>query len=840
MKPIFRKLLLPAVAALFAAAAFAAYYNALPGPFVLDDGDHIGDNYLIRIQNLSPGGLLRAAFEGPSPNRPVPKLSFALDYYFGGLDPARFRAVNVALHALTAVVLYLFALLTLSTPALSGRYGKSARAAAFFAALLWLLSPLATQSVSYVVQRMNILAALFYLAAFAAYAKGRLGPPGGRRAGWFAACAVFGLLAAGSKENAAMLPAFLALYEWFFFQDLDRAWLVRRGVFYLLASLVFLGAVGLWATGLHPEKTLAGPYAVRDFSMGERLLTQFRVLIHYLSLLVLPLPSRLNLDYDYPLSRGLFDPPSTAACIAAVAALLAASLVLARRQRLASFAILWYFGNLAIESSVIGLEMVFEHSVYLPSALLFLLFSATLFRFAGRPALAAGLCLILALLSGAATHARNEAWSDPVALWSDTVMKSPKKARPRYSLAVALMREGRAVQALSEAQAAVKLAPRDPDAWFNLGRVLEHPDVNRLADAADAYRAAVRAGLRDVSPLVNGAFVLAKLSRFPEAWAFLAPALSADPSNPLVNLTAGRILLYENKPEKALPYLARAILAAPDLALAYDAAGSALSGLARFKEAAEFFARAAALDPQNAGIRMNWGHALHRTGQILAAADRYKEAAALDPGNIQARMTLGALLSVAGRLSEAVKVFDSAAAVDPKNPVSQAAAKRAARARARLDAARAAVADLEKRSAAAPRSPALLVELAVALEGAGNPARARESLEKALALAPASPQVQNDLGLLAMHSENYPEAESRFRRALALDPKNVAALYNLMCLASRVNRRDEAAALLKKLLAAGFSDYTMISGDADLENLRDTAYYRGLAASRPPLAGGEP
>ncbi len=108
-------------------------------------------------------------------------------------------------------------------------------------------------------------------------------------------------------------------------------------------------------------------YEFRDFTMTQRLLTQPRVVLDYLGLFALPLPGRLNLDHQVAVSRSILDPAATLPALLAVAGLLVAALTLARRRRLLAFAILWFLGNLAIESSVIALELMFEHRAYLPT-----------------------------------------------------------------------------------------------------------------------------------------------------------------------------------------------------------------------------------------------------------------------------------------------------------------------------------------------------------------------------------------------------------------------------------------------------------------------------------------
>jgi hypothetical protein len=241
-----------------------------------------------------------------------------------------------------------------------------------------------------------------------------------------------------TKEMTAVLPFFILLYDWFFFQDLRRVSIWRNLVFAGVILFVFAAIASFYTdhySFYHALLRFDLPeYTNRWFTLNERLLTEPRVVLFYLGLLAFPAPSRLNLDYDFPLSLSLWDPPATFISIAVILALLVGALLVARRERLLAFCILWYLGHLVIESSVIGLEIIFEHRSYLPSIGVFLLVVAVAFRTGiPRRAVAAGFC-VLAVVWSFWTIERNSLWADPVAFWSDVVAKSPNIARPYNAL----------------------------------------------------------------------------------------------------------------------------------------------------------------------------------------------------------------------------------------------------------------------------------------------------------------------------------------------------------------------------------------------------------------------
>lgn len=445
---------------------FLIYSSNLNGPFIFDDS-RIQNNPQIHITSLSPQNLLRAGFESSPQTRPAANISFALNYYFHGFDTMGYHLVNIAIHALAAFFLYLFIQTTLNLPLHQATYAKSTLLP-LAAALLWAVHPLQTQSVTYIIQRMNSIAAMFYILSLLLYAKARIA--GGR---WtkillFPGAALAGLLAFGSKETAATLPFFVFLYEWYFFQDLDFRWLKKQivPVFLLLACSV---AIIVLYLGANPLEQILATYSGRDFTLSQRVLTEFRVVIFYISLLLFPHPARLNLDHHFSLSTGLFSPVSTIISVAIILLLFVAALFSAKKYRLISFCLLWFLGNLVIESSVIGLELIFEHRNYLPSMLLILLALIISLPILKQQWLKIAFLSFIVLLFSYWTFERNRVWNDRVSLWGDSAAKSPAKARPHNNLGVALKDHGRLDEAVAQFQKTILLEPKFAEAYNNLG-----------------------------------------------------------------------------------------------------------------------------------------------------------------------------------------------------------------------------------------------------------------------------------------------------------------------------------------------------------------------------------
>ena len=367
-------------AGLIIGVALVAYSNTFSVPFYFDDRPNILENPDVQIKVLTwdrVEQLIKNTYKESI--RVFSYFTLALNYYFGGVNVFGYHLVNFIIHVASGIFLYGFLMLTFNLPHLKEKYGENSYRVALFGSLIFMAHPIQTQSVTYIVQRMASMAGMFYLIALVLYIKGRL-VSGRVKYIYFLGMVLSYVLGVFSKENVAILPLFLALYEFYFFQNFDLGPRGKKILFVLGSVLLGLVAFGfiLWGKR-YIELTIAG-YEYRTFTLSERVLTQFRVVLYYVTLLIYPHPSRLNLDYDFPISKTIFDPPTTILSIIIITGLIGYSFWVAKKRPVLSFFILWYFGNLAIESSIFPLEMVYEHRLYLPSVGPFVLFSLFLIR----------------------------------------------------------------------------------------------------------------------------------------------------------------------------------------------------------------------------------------------------------------------------------------------------------------------------------------------------------------------------------------------------------------------------------------------------------------------------
>ncbi len=509
-------------------AGILVYANTFQVPFVLDD------LYVI-VQNPGIRGLANFSHvNSPVQQILLPRIiayfSFALNYQFGGLHVAGYHLVNLIIHLISGLLVYVLLHLTFQTPYLRERAkgsGVGVTLCGFvplFAALLFIVHPVQTQAITYIVQRMASLAAMFYLLSVVLYVIGRLHMENGEGKAISGLTILFiggsvaaALMAMKTKENSFTLPLAIVLYEGCFFRG---AW--KRRIFSMLPLLATLPVVplGIFANGKGSgqllvdlsEKTLAAGKLTRL----EYLVTQFRVVVTYIRLLIFP--ANQNLDYDYPVYQNFFTPPVYLSFLLLVFILglaifliwrtrsispysslhdLPSSIPDLNRQtsssdpalRLIAFGIFWFFLTLAVESSIVPIaDVIAEHRLYLPSfgaaaafsTAIALLFRKLFPRSANGKVLVLGAALLILVL-GFASYQRNQVWGNKILLWQDAVSKSPNKARPYNNLGNALIDAGRIPEAIKVLSRAIAIAPLHPSAYNNLGLAYIKSDQNSAA-----------------------------------------------------------------------------------------------------------------------------------------------------------------------------------------------------------------------------------------------------------------------------------------------------------------------------------------------------------------------
>jgi len=602
---------------LFCAITAIIYSNTLNSPFLFDDQVFIVRDPAIRMAEISWNTLKTAALEGRPGHRYLPNISFAVNYYFGQYHATGYHLANFAIHILCAFFLFLFIRETLiRTPA--GRAALPAHAppwiVACLAAVLWLVHPVNTGAVTYICQRMTSLAALFFILSLWLYVRARwdwqIRRFSFQSSLMFAGSAIAGICAFATKENTGTLPIIILLYEWFFFQDFKLT-LTRRHVFWIIGAAFIFGAISLHFLGADPFARILNSYTSREFTLSQRVMTEWRVIIYYINLLLWSSPSRLHLDHDYPLSLGLFDPFTTFLSLAALMGMTLTAIYLARRNRLISYCILWFLINLMIESSVIGIEIIYEHRTYLPFMMICCLMVIFIFRTASKPIVPITVILIMVLTFSAWTFQRNKIWHDPVTFWEDCVKKSPKDYRPHLILGATYADAGMPEKAIPQYEKGLALwdfknvLQKDaiyPDTLCIMGKAFM--DMGQTKKAEEYYLKAIAANPRHHEARNNLAESLIRQNRIEEALVHLSYVLNQHPDAE-VYLNTGSALAKLNRIDDAIHCFEKALEINPGSAETYNNLGVMMLHKQDYATALKYFQTAIQYRPDYANARAN-------------------------------------------------------------------------------------------------------------------------------------------------------------------------------------------------------------------------------------------
>lgn len=470
--------------------AAAVYWPGLGGGFLLDDYQNL------HVLNDAAQGkvpwtdVIFSTNSGPL-GRPVAMATFAANMFFNGPDVWSFKYTNLMLHLLCGTLIFLLSgrLFAIALPRSTEVHRWSL---ALLVAALWLLAPLLVSTTLYLVQRMAQLATLFCLAGSLSYVSGRTRLHDRPLSGWLLIGLAFVLwlpLAAFSKENGLLLPLLLLVIEVFFF-GFRASRGHRTGLIVLFTiSVGAPAAIGIGALIFAPHYITAG-YAGRDFTFSQRIMTEPRVLLFYVQNLLFPQGDALGLFHDdFPVSRGLLDPPSTLAAIALWLVVLGLALFGRRRAWWPLlFGPCFFLAGQALESTVFPLELVFEHRNYLPAFGLVFSEVLGLSMLLEQPSLRRPLLILmfaLPLVYAGATYQRANVWSS----WG-SILLSGEKAHPdspriHSELAGFYSEAGQLQPALNELKEVQRLRP-DAASAVALHRLIVYCTVKRPAPA-DLY-----------------------------------------------------------------------------------------------------------------------------------------------------------------------------------------------------------------------------------------------------------------------------------------------------------------------------------------------------------------
>lgn len=638
-------------------AGVVFYCNTFASPFVFDDKVYIRQKPT--LHTLWPPWTPMT-----SSHRPVVDFSFALDYALHGYTIWPYHAVNLAIHIAAALTLFGILRRTLSRGTPAQRYGGAAWGLALTTALLWLVHPLQTESVTYIYQRFESLMGLFFLLTFYCFLRAQDSP---RARWWYAGSIASCLLAMGSKEVGVVLPLLLVWYDRAVLASSWKELLRNRWPYYaalggllaLLAGLV-VHSMSIYAGG--------GMLVVKNVTPLGYAATQPGVILHYLRLAVWP--QGQCLDYGWPLAK---TPMEIVPPLLVLLVLWGLTAWCVWRYPAWGFVGAWFFLILAPSSSFIPIrDLAFEHRMYLPlAAVLIALVIGTYELLQRLPAYRAGTAssrrwfqvvpvVVVAGALGVTTLSRNTVYASEKAIWHDIVEKSPGHARGFNNLGLYYMIEHDPVEAEKYLREAIRLKPDYYDAHYNLAQLFVQ---TRPEEAMQHYRVCLKSHEWFLPHAYhNLGLLLAKKGEVEEAREMLEAAAKLEPKNPKIlgNLAS---VLTSRDPERAVRLCQKALELSPGDPEIVHKLSFALNQLGRRSEAVAYYEKALDVHPESPALHF-------QLAQILPESDpraiqELLAALKLAPNFPQAYYELGSILEKRGRVRDAMVQYRRALELRP-------------------------------------------------------------------------------------------------------------------------------------------------------------------------------
>jgi len=587
---------------------FVIYSNTLNAEFQFDSKDSI-------VENPSIKGFSNFDFRGNHHGtRTFSYITFTINYYLGGLNTFGYHIFNISIHIAAAVLIFFLVQLLFKTPKLKENSLTGYKdIIAFFSATLFLVHPVQSQAVTYIVQRITSLAAFFYLLTVIFYARARIY----KSRLYYILAIIISLIGTLTKENIATLPLSVFLFEITFFGISKKNFKRKLKYivpFFLPLLIIFL----LLLTDLDNLNEITRETV--DISRVQYLLTQFNVIRTYLRLLFIPINQ--NLDYDYLLSKNFLE-TETILSFFLILTIIILALRIFKKYRLISFGILWFFITLSVESGIVPIkDVIFEHRLYLPTMGFGIFLSSVISLMIKDKKKIAIFLSIIVLGFSFITYNRNKVWRTEISLWEDVVKKSPNKARPHNNLGLAYKEKGMFDKAIEEYEKVLDIDSGYVDAHNNLGIV--YMKRGKLNDAERKFR----------------------------------KILEIDPEYYKAYHNLGIIYAQKGWFDKAIPNFKKSLQINSHYAETYNNLGLVYGSRNKYREAVSAFKKAAILKPKNGEIRYNLGITYGKMRKFDEAVTELEKTIQFNPESIKAYRSLVIIYNYRGNKLKALEQTD--------------------------------------------------------------------------------------------------------------------------------------------------------------------------------------
>lgn len=616
--------------------------------FVFDD--HFFVDFNPYIKNFSDLHLMWQSFPM---TRLVGMYSFAFNYFLNQLAPQGYHIFNFIVHLVAVGLVWALANLIFKITKWNLSETRITKELPCFIAVLFLVHPCQTQAVSYISQRFESMATVFYLGTVYCYLCARVSTNRTQKIVLFGFAGLLSILGICTKEVVITVPAMILASEWILFpKNYNKKLYIALVVFGILLYVLFTKLV-------HTDLSIFTQTFPSDSHAGDILtparyfLTQMRVFLTFLRLLVLPIHQ--NLDYDYPVSTGLIHPPLTLLGLSVISGFIFLIIKLRRTLPLIAFGLAWMLITFSINLAPRA-NVIFEHKLYLISFGFFLTFVAVLSVFVRNHKtfvwILLGIITILSLVS----FQRNKVWENEFVLWDDVVRKSPYKARAHNNRGYFLDLRGNYAQAMTDFKNAIALDPNDADAYNNRG--LAYFRQGNLTQAIADFTRAIEIKPGQAELFNNRGLTYARQGNYTKAIVDYTKAVEVNPkfTDSYSNLRNARFKqenLAIGASEKdcfnqgsasfrqgdfatAIDKFTKAIKINTKFVQAYNNRGLAYYNEGKYSPAIQDYNKAIDLDPDYADAYYNRGLALDRQANQTQALSDFNKAIEISPDDGQA------------------------------------------------------------------------------------------------------------------------------------------------------------------------------------------------------------
>jgi tetratricopeptide (TPR) repeat protein len=634
------------------------YSNTFLASFHFDDELFIMENYALRnIWNLK--GIWDSY-----PSRFITLITFALNYYFNKFNVFGYHVFNLMVHLGSAILAWWLARLIFLCPEMKkSKLSQYSGSISVFTSLIFLSHPIQTEAVTYIWQRCTSFAVFLYIFSVCLYFKSRLlsinRDSNSKERLFYTFSWVLAIAAMFAKENSVTLPLTIIMCEFVFFKPIK--W--KKALAFLL--ILPIVPILLFATKTYKPESFDGAQRLLGLpnSGGYYFLTQLRVWVTYFRLLFLPFNQ--NLDYDYPITRSLFNLPTLASFLL-LASIIIIAIRLYRKHRLLSFGIFWFFLTLSPDSSIIPLQdIIFEHRLYLPIVGFGLFLVGGLYSsFPGKKVKSVNALLILLIASySVLTYQRNKVWQNEFTLWGDIMRKSPQKMRSYNNRGNAFLNQGNLDEAISDYSRTLEINPNSALAYNGRGDV--YLNQGNLDQAISDYSQAIEIDPKFTEAYYNRGTAYMKQGNLEQAVEDFNKALEVNPNYAKAYYNRGTLYLRQGNLNQAMSDYNRAIEIDPAYAQAYNNRGTIYLNQGNIERAMSDFNNAVKANPNYAEVYNNRGNIYMAEGKLERAIADFNKALEINPNYATVYCNRGLAYENQGNLQRAILDYSRAIEINP-------------------------------------------------------------------------------------------------------------------------------------------------------------------------------